>query len=311
MRRPSPELMDWLASYHQKMEALVAGGFKPTVENTRMGLADLTRLVTDHPAVDRIENDHIHAPQGDIPVRVYHPEPQTPLPVLIYYHGGGHMGGSVEVYDPICRKLALATRHIIVSVDYRLAPEHPYPAGVEDACTAVQGVWETIDRHSLAHQHQLSIAGDSGGGALCATVAHAVQWQTEITIQCQVLIYPSLDYTLSFPSVEINGAGYLLEKEKIHWYFDHYFQNHEDRRQASPLFMAVSKRLPRTLVITAEFCPLRDEGAAYVRRLKDAGVYAEQLHFDSMIHAFLNMEQVTPAACQAAYQSIGQFLTDL
>ncbi|MEJ2154602.1 MAG: alpha/beta hydrolase [Desulfobacteraceae bacterium] len=307
-RRLTPELDEWLAWYHEKMEALVAGGFTPTVETTRRGLADLTRLVTDHPAVAWIEDDRLHAPQGDIPVRIYHPDPQTALPVLIYYHGGGHMGGSVEVYDPICRKLALAAHHIVVSVDYRLAPEYPYPAGVEDACSAVHHIWETLERHPFPYRKELSIAGDSGGGALCATVAHKVQWQPEITVRRQVLIYPSLDYTLSLPSVEINGTGYLLEKEKIQWYFDHYFQSDEDRRKASPLFMAVSQRLPQTLVVTAEFCPLRDEGAAYVRKLRKEGVDAEQYHLDTMIHAFLNMEQVTPEACRAAYQTIGRFL---
>ena len=308
MRRPTPELVEWLASYHQKVDALTARGFKPTPENTRKGLADLTRLVTDRPAVARVADDRLHARQSDIPVRIYHPEPQTALPVLIYYHGGGHMAGSVEVYDPICRKLALATHHIVVSVEYRLAPEHPYPAGVDDACAAVRLVWETLDRNSLPHRHELSIAGDSGGGALCATVAHKVQWQPEITIRDQVLIYPSLDYTMSLPSIEFNGAGYLLEKEKIKWYFDHYFQNNEDRRSASPLFMPVSKRLPRTLVVTAEFCPLRDEGAAYVQRLRKEGILSKQLHLDTMIHAFLNMEQVTRQACQAVYQAIGRFL---
>lgn len=311
MRQPTPELIEWLAMYHQKVDALIASGFKPTPENTRKGLADLTGgLVIDHPAVAWVGDDSIHAQHGDIPVRIYHPQPHAALPVLIYYHGGGHMAGSVEVYDPICRKIALATDHIVVSVDYRLAPEHPYPAGIEDACAAVRHVWETIDRHSLAHRHQLSIAGDSGGGALCATVAHKIQWQSEITIRNQILIYPSLDYTLSFPSMDLNGKGYLLEMDKIQWYFDHYFQSGEDRRSASPLYMAVSKRLPRTLVVTAEFCPLRDEGAAYVQHLKAEGIHAEQLHFDTMIHAFLNMEQVTSDACQEAYMSMGRFLAN-
>jgi acetyl esterase len=310
MRRPTPELVEWLAAYQSKMDALIADGFTPTPENTRKGLADLTRLVTDHPTVAWIADDSIHAPHGDIPVRIYHPAPHTALPVLVYFHGGGGMAGSVAVYDPICRKIALATHHIVVSVDYRLAPEHPYPAAVADGCAAVRQVWETIDRHDLLHRHRLSIAGDSGGGALCATVAHELQGRPESAIGHQVLIYPSLDYTMSYPSIETNGTGYLLEKEKIRWYFDHYFQNNEDRRKASPLFMTVSKGLPRTLVVTAEFCPLRDEGAAYVQRLKAQGIHAEQLHFDAMIHAFLNMEQVTWKACRAVYLAMGRFLAN-
>lgn len=264
-RRLPPNLTAWLASYHQKMEQLLARGFIPTPENARNGLAELTRtLVTDHPAVAWVRDDAIHAPHAHIPVRIYHPEPDTALPVLVYFHGGGHMAGSVEVYDPICRKMALATHHIVVSVDYRLAPEHPYPAGLEDACTTVEHVWKTMGRLALPHQTRLSIAGDSGGGALCATVAHKLQGRLEIAIQHQVLIYPSLDYTLAHPSVEINGSGYLLEKEKIRWYFDHYFQHGEDRHKASPLYMAVTTRIPHTLVLTAEFCPLRDIGCALI-----------------------------------------------
>jgi len=226
----------------------------------------------------------------------------------VYYHGGGHMAGSVDVYDPICRKIALATHHIVVSVDYRLAPEHPFPAGVEDACAVVQHVWAVLDRNALKYHSRLSIAGDSGGGALCATVAHRMQRRPEIEIRYQVLIYPSLDYTLSYPSVEINGTGYLLEREKIEWYFNHYFQNDEDRYQASPLFMEVGQRMPSTLVVTAEYCPLRDEGAAYVRRLQKKDVNAECLHFDTMIHAFINMERVVPEACVATYAAMSRFL---
>lgn len=309
MSRLSPELTDWLAAFHQTMAVLLAEGFKPTPENARKGLADLTRsLVTDAEDVALVQDETIDAGHGHIPVRIYHPAPDAALPVLVYYHGGGHMAGSIDVYDPICRKIARASHHIVVSVEYRLAPEHPYPAGVEDACTAAEYVWTVLDRQALSYQSRLSIAGDSGGGALCATVAHWAQAQPDMDIHRQVLIYPSLDYTLSCPSVEINGSGYLLEKEKIEWYFDHYFQDDEDRRRASPLFMPMGPRLPGTLVVTAGFCPLRDEGMAYVRNLQKEGVHAENLNFATMIHAFLNMEQITADACHAAYSAIGRFL---
>ncbi len=309
MSRLTPELTQWLISYHQTMEVLLAEGFRPSPENARKGLADLTRkLVTEAPPVAQVQDDTIDTAHGPIPVRLYHPSPEMALPVLIYYHGGGHMAGSVDVYDPICRKITQATQHIVMSVDYRLAPEDPYPAGVEDACAAVEHVWTAMDRNALKYHPLLSIAGDSGGGALCATVAHWSQWQPKIEIRRQVLIYPSLDYTLSFPSVEINGSGYLLEKEKIEWYFDHYFQDDEDRHLASPLFMQVGPNMPKTLVLTAEYCPLRDEGAAYVRQLKKKGLEAECCNFDTMIHAFLNMEAVTAEACTRAYQVIGRFL---
>jgi acetyl esterase len=241
-------------------------------------------------------------------VRIYHPAPEAELPVLIYYHGGGHMAGSVTVYDPICRKLALAARHIVVSVDYRLAPECPYPAGLTDAYQVVKNLWATLDGRKLNYQRRLAIAGDSGGGALCATVAHLAQYDAGVDIQRQILIYPSLDYTITSPSVAENGTGYLLQKEKIAWYFDNYFQHCEDRKSASPLFMEFSAGLPETLVVTAEFCPLRDEGVAYAAKVKAAGPHVEHLHLDDMIHAFMNMEDLAKTACATVYRRIAEFL---
>jgi acetyl esterase/lipase len=118
-----------------------------------------------------------------------------------------------------------------------------------------------------------------------------------------------LDYTLGSASIEENGTGFLLERDKIFWYFDNYFQKGEDRRQASPLFQKFTNKLPETLVITAQFCPLRDEGARYVEKMTSSTtVNAEQLHFDDMIHAFLNLEDLARESCDHAYRAIGQFL---
>lgn len=309
MGRLTLQIEAWLENYNHTMKELLADGFKPTPENSRKGLADLTRsLVTHCPNISWVRDDHVDAPRHQIPVRIYHPDPASRRPILIYYHGGGHMAGSITVYDPICRKLSRAANHIVVSVDYRLAPEQPYPAGVEDAYAVAEFIWNTLDRNNLRYLKRLSIAGDSGGGALCATVAHHAQYIPELGIQRQVLIYPSLDYTMAWPSMDINGTGYLLEKSKIEWYFDHYFQHHEDRRKASPLYMAVTAKLPETLVITAGFDPLRDEGAAYVDKLRKCGVVVKHLQFDDMIHAFINMEDLAKGACRSAYQAISTFL---
>jgi acetyl esterase/lipase len=196
-----------------------------------------------------------------------------------------------------------------VSADYRRAPECAFPAAVVDACNVAKDVWSVLDGRGLPYRSRLSIAGDSAGGALCATVAHKTQFDDDIDIGHQVLIYPSLDYTLSMPSVEDDGVGYLLEKDKILWYFDHYFQHMENRRAASPLYMEFTKKLPKTLVVTAEFCPLRDEGRSYVQRIQSAGIYAQNLHFDHMIHAFLNMEDLAKEVCKTVYQAIGDFLS--
>ncbi len=309
MRRVSSKLQGWLYHYNKFMKELTEKGFKQTPTNTRDGLANLTmQLVTDSPEIPWVQDDLVNAPDYAIPVRIYHPAPDSSLPVLIYYHGGGHMAGSIAVYDPICRKIAHATEHIVVSVDYRLAPESPYPMGVNDAYNVVKNIWATIDGCGLNHQRQLSIAGDSAGGALCATVAHISQHDDGMDIRRQAMIYPSLDYTLTSDSSEENAEGYLLEKEKIIWYFDNYFQKGENRRSASPLYMEFTNRLPETLVITAEFCPLRDEGVAYVEKVTSTGLYGEHLHFDNMIHAFLNLENLVKDECETVYQKIGEFL---
>ncbi len=311
MRHVSPKLQKWLDNYNKLMTDLLEKGFKHTPTTAREGLSTLTRgLVTDSPPISLVHDDIICTPSYSIPIRIYHPAPEYELPVLIYYHGGGHMAGSITVYDPICRKIARSAKHIVVSADYRLAPESPYPAGVDDAYNIAKNVWTTLDAKGLNYKHSLSIAGDSGGGALCATVAHISQNENDadIDIKRQIMIYPSLDYTMSSNSIEENAEGYLLHKEKIIWFFDNYFQNGENRKKVSPLHMEFTNKLPETLVITAQFCPLRDEGAAYVKKIKEVGLHAKLLHFNDMIHAFLNMENLVKEECETVYQKIGEFL---
>jgi acetyl esterase/lipase len=287
----------------------VRAGFKLSPINAREGLAALTfGMVTDRPQVSWVQDALVTAAPYNVPVRIYHPEYNTRLPVLIFLHGGGHMAGSVSVYDAICRKLALAAGHIVVAAEYRLAPECPYPAAVIDACNVVKYVHTALDSRGLAYDRQLSIAGDSGGGALCATVAHLAQHEAGLDIRRQVLIYPSVDYTLQWPSIEENAVGYLLEKHTILWYFDNYFQGAQNRKGASPLYMEFTRRLPETLVVTAGYCPLRDEGRAYAEKVRSAGVYVEHCHYADMIHAFLNMEILVKETCQSIYQKIGTFL---
>jgi acetyl esterase/lipase len=128
-------------------------------------------------------------------------------------------------------------------------------------------------------------------------------------IEKLVLIYPSLDYSLGSPSTERFGTGYLLEKDKIQWYFNHYFRNDENRLEASPLYMEITETFPDTMVITAGFCPLSDEGLLYVKRLKKHGITSRHIHFEEMVHAFLNLENLVPDICKACYHELGTFLS--
>ncbi len=309
MSQVSPKLQEWLKNFNILIAQLVESGFKATPTNAREGLANLTHnLVTDIPQVSWVQDDLVVGGEYAVPVRIYHPAPEKALPVLVYYHGGGHMSGSVTVYDPICRKLALATQHIVVSVDYRLAPECPFPAGLNDAYAVVQHLWKTLDGRGINYSAILSVAGDSGGGALTASVCAKAQSDPKVSIAKQVLIYPSLDYTMETDSITENGAGYLLHKEKIAWYFDNYFAGGEDRKAASPLYQVITDQLPETLLFTAEFCPLRDEGILYCEKARQAGAKVEHYHFPDMIHTFINMEDLVKEECELVYQKIGQFL---
>ncbi|MEI8595361.1 alpha/beta hydrolase [Photobacterium sp. Hal280] len=299
----------WLDAYNQGLAQLKQAGYVATVEAIRDGLSSLTAAcVTDPPDIARVLDTSVTEQTQVIPVRIYHPAPDRPLPVIVFLHGGGHMAGSVAVYDPICRKLSKTTQHIVVSVDYRLAPEWPYPNGLADARVVIEQLWSLLEQHQFAYVPVLTLAGDSGGGAMVATLSADYQYHPDVNIINQVLIYPSLDYTMSLPSVTANGTGLFLQQDKMQWYFDQYFQHGEDRQAASPLFMAKSGQMPRTLMITAEFCPLRDEGVAYVQQLSALGNHTEHFHLDDMIHAYLNLESFVPIQCGATYQKIAEFL---
>lgn len=310
-RQLDPALEKWLEGYNKLLNDLLASGFKQTPSNAREGLANLTwTLVSQKPAIKWVRDDIVKGDDFDVCVRLYHPHPDRALPVLIYFHGGGHMSGSISVYDRICRKIAQATQHLVVSVDYRRAPECRYPAGINDAMTVVKNIWDTLDERQLKYARELSIGGDSAGGAISATIAHRTQHDPDITINRQVLIYPSLDYSMQFESVDLNGSGYLLHKDKMKWFFEHYFNPQDDWVQASPLNMPFSEALPETLLITAEFDPLRDEGYAYVEKLNEAGVKNRHVHFNDMVHAFMNMEDVVTTQCERLYSEIGTFLKE-
>jgi acetyl esterase len=298
-----PQLAGWLDNYNIKMGRFAAA---PTPAAVRDGLTRLSRnMLSDIPPLALIADAAINGMDGPVPVRIYHPDPGETLPVLVYLHGGGHISGSLAVFDPICRKIALATRRQVISVDYRLAPEHPYPAALDDATVVLARYSEVLLGLGLNHVADLALAGDSAGGALAATLVHRGQAGA---VRHLVLIYPLLDYTLSQPSVELFSQGYLLEKERILWAIDHYFQGNEDRHAASPLFMDIPPSFPRTFIATAGCCPLRDEARCYGERLRAHGVEVVRQHYPSMVHAFLHLEKLIAADCRQLYATLSRFL---
>lgn len=313
MRKLTPSLEAFLHHLNQQVTpALKKKGFRANVINTRESLANLTQAYCPYiPEIAEILDDTIPSKHNyAVPIRIFNPYPKETLPILLYFHGGGGMAGSVTVYDPILRRLANSTRHLVIGIEYRLAPENPYPAAEIDAKTVFDGILPLLNKRKIPHQPILSIGGDSGGGALAAALAHKVQEIPSSPLSALFLIYPSLDYTMSFSSYRnpINGQGYLLETDKVKWYFDHYFSRGENRHLASPLFAKISPHFPKTLLVTAEFCPLRDEGLAYVEKLDKAGIEVYHHHFTQMIHAFMNMETLCQKETDALYKKIDQFL---
>ncbi|WGL15652.1 alpha/beta hydrolase [Microbulbifer bruguierae] len=312
MRQLDPKLEEWLAAVNAQIAQLKADGFEPTPVNARESLANLTRAFVDPGPQKMVVTDTlVRGGEYSVPVRIYQPQDYIKSTAegaaIIYCHGGGHMAGSVTVYDPICRRVAEACKRPVISVEYRLAPENPYPAALNDLISVVRNLGATLDRKGIPHNGRWILMGDSGGGALCASASRLLQHQPH-TIDAQVLIYPSLDYTMQLPSIEENGRGYLLEKEKILWYFENYFQGAENPWLTSPLHGEFTENMPATLVVTAEFCALRDEGVEYVHKVREGGANAEQLHFDDMIHAFLNIESLVPDACGRVYRHVAEYL---
>ena len=254
-------------------------------------------------AVDRT----IPGPAGPIPVRVYTPNGSGPFPLLVWFHGGGWVLGSLATHDGICRSLAAGAGSVVVSVDYRLAPEHRYPAAADDCFAATQ--WCAAHAGELgADAAQLAIGGDSAGGNLTAVVAQMARDRGGPRLVFQLLVYPVTDSACDTPSYRDNAEGYLLTAADMHWFWGHYLGDARERGRepyASPLRADRLTGLPPALVVTAEFDPLRDEGEAYGAALAKAGVPARVSRYDGMVHGFFGMGAVIDRANAAVREACG------
>ncbi len=302
----SKRLNGFISTVNNAIAEAKASGLIATPELAREKLEALSELVTQMPDIAFTDSRTITTDNQNITVKVYSPDPDKALPVLIYFHGGGHMCGSAELYDPMCRKISLAGHCVVINVDYCLAPEYPYPQGLNEAEYAVKHYKEVLE--GIAHTEELLIAGDSAGGAICTSLTMRQVTDPELNFSKQILIYPSVDYTMTSDSMEENGQGFFLEKTRVEWYFNNYFLNQEDRKQASPLYGPINSEGPETLIIIAGCDPLRDEGNRYATKLENAGVSVEIHTFEQMIHAFMNIEDLVPNECKRLYQTIGQFI---
>jgi acetyl esterase len=271
-----------------------------TPEQARRAFEELRLPLPPEPVADVAERA-LPGPAGPLPVRVYTPEGMASLaPAVVYFHGGGWVIGSLDSHDGFCRALANRARALVVSVDYRLAPEHRFPAAPEDCYSALCWVAERGGEIG-ADAARLAVAGDSAGGNLAAVVALMARDRGGPRLRHQALVYPIADCDFERPSYAENAEGYLLTRADMRWFWGHYVPDTARRSDpyASPLRAEKLEGLPPATVVTAEYDPLRDEGEAYAARLAEAGVPVEHARYDGMIHGFVQLFELLDAGRRA------------
>ncbi len=269
----------------------------------------MDRYKKDRP-ITCIEDKTILVNNQSIPIRIYSDSKEENLPILIYYHGGGWVVGDIETHDSICRQLAQSAKLLVVGVDYRLAPEHSYPVPLEDAYNAL--VWISKNGQKIGGNPQkIAVGGDSAGGNLAAAVALKARDENGPSISYQALIYPVTDLSkLTTTSYQNFAEGFFLSRKMMAKYIDYYTPDIASRKEgyASPLLAENLVNLPPTLIITAGFDPLRDEGEQYGERLKIAGIPTTITRYKGTIHGFFGLEALGKAGVEAI-KEVGDKLT--
>ncbi len=271
----------------------------PLVDELRVQWAMfLTVLGAPTPgSIHHVEDRTIPGTGGDIAIRVYRPSDEPSLPVIVYLHGGGWVLGSIGDYDSILRPVANRAEAIVVAVDYRLAPEHRFPAAFDDAWTATK--WVSGHAAELGGDpRRVAVMGDSAGGNLAAAIALMARDVGHPDLALQVLLYPVVDEEFTSPSMIENASGYLLETERMRWFFRQYLNDAADGDdwRVSPARAADLAGVAPALVVTAEYDPLRDQGNAYAARLRDAGVAVEHTEYPGVFHGFFGLQQILEPA---------------
>ena len=272
-------------------------GYFPPLPELRQQLRTMVTLMDEPaPALERVEDLRIPGPAGEIPARAYAPRAgQTPLPIVAYFHGGGWVQGDLETHHGLCARLAKHADVLVVAVDYRLAPEHKFPAAVED-CLAAYRWLRAHGREIAGDATRVAVAGDSAGGNLSAVVSQLAAQNGGPVPTCQVLIYPSVDFSLETQSHRELADGHVIPRDRITWYSEQYLRGEADKAdlRASPLRAASLAGQPPAMIVTAGFDPLRDEGQAYAEKLRQAGVEVVYREYPGQIHAFVSLTKAIP-----------------
>ena len=271
-----------------------------SVEERRAGLSHLLSFFGAPQGVAAVDQFELPGPAGSLAVRAYTPAGAhlgERLPGIVYFHGGGLVAGTLDTHDPICRSLSNASGCRVLSVDYRLAPEHPFPAAVADGCAAME--WIAGHAEELyVDPRRIGVSGDSAGATLAAVVCHAITAATRVPLAFQFLLCPIMDFAAESDSRRSLAQGYLVDRDTLEHDLKHYLLPGNDRGdpRVSPLRAADVSHLPPTAIHTAEFDPLRDEGQMYADRLREAGVRALYRCHPGMIHLFYGLGGLIPYA---------------
>jgi len=277
-------------------------------EARRLNRMRVPMLAGEPEPVARIEDLRVPGPQGPIGGRIYAPVREESLPALLYMHGGGWVVGDIDSHDSVCRALAGRAGCMVLSLDYRMAPEHRFPAAIDDSWAGL--VWLHENAAAIgADPDRLAVGGDSSGGNLAAVVARWARERGGPRIAAQVLIYPVTNYDLDTPSYRTMGTGYGLTRESMRWYWEQYLADPGDGASpdASPLRASDLTGLAPALVITCELDPLASEGSAYAAALGAAGGLVEHIHEPNMIHGYLRMAGVISRA-RKSWDDCARFL---
>jgi len=294
------------------LEAMDAQGAPPleTLDpvTARAGRLEPMKALGGQPEVlGRVEDLAAPGPDGNVPLRVYATDAGGLRPALVYFHGGGFVFGNIDTHDAMCRAIAKASGAVVISVDYRLAPEHKFPAAVEDSCAAT--IWIAQNAAPLGIDPRcISVGGDSAGGNLAIVVAVRCRDAGGPALASQVLIYPVTDLSsFETDSHRDFADGYFLTRAAMNWFTGHYLPSAVLARhpEVSPLLAPDLSGLPPALIVTAEFDPLRDEGESYAQRLRQAGVPATISRYPGMVHAFVSMRGVLAGGRQAIDEIAG------
>jgi acetyl esterase len=290
-------LLDQMAGLPRLEELSVADARKQVERRIAVNLPTLP--------IAAVLNRTIPGPGGDLPVRIYTPDGNGLFPLIVFFHGSGFVLCNLDTHDGVCRNLCAAAGCVMVSVDYRLAPEHKFPAGPEDCYAATKWAAEHA-RELNADPGRIVIAGDSAGGNMVAVTALMVRDKVVPVLRGQLMIYPVTDYFNSgHPSYAENAEGYGLTAAGMRWFWAHYLnsESEADNPYVSPLRARDLSGLPPALIITAEYDVLRDEGERYGKRLAEAGVHTKIVRYDGMNHGFFNMYGIVDKARSALEES--------